>query len=221
MLKATILKELREAAGIVAIGVAFYFYFTVKAMRHDLLEGFFSRYIDYLFAIPFIGGGYLSDFAWVSAGLAIALGFRQSLGESIYGTWMFLLHRPTGWTRLIGVKLAVGVAIYLVCAAMAILAYAWWAATPGTHASPFEWSMTVPAWKIWITMPLLYFGAFLSGIRPGRWVGTRLLPLAVAGVLAVGVPELRWWPVGGLVVIVLVCAILVDNIFFVVRTRDF
>jgi hypothetical protein len=221
MLKAMIVKELRETAGIVAIGVAFYFYFTVKAMRHDLLEGFFSRYIDYLFAIPFIGGGYLSEFAWVSAGLTIALGFRQSLGESIYGTWMFLLHRPTGWASLISVKLLVGVAMYLVCAAAAILAYAWWAATPGTHASPFEWSMTVPTWKVWITMPVLYLGAFLSGIRPGRWIGTRLLPLATAGMLAVVVPELHWWPFCGLGLIVVSSIVLVDSIFFVVRTRDF
>ena len=47
-------------------------------------------------------------------------------------------------------------------------------------------------------MPLLYFGAFLSGIRPARWFGTRLLPLVAAGALAMLLPELRWWPVGGL-----------------------
>ncbi len=221
MLKAMIAKELRETAGIVALALVFYFYFTVKAMRHDLLGGFLSRYIDYLFAIPFVGGGYLSEFAWVSAGLTVALGFRQSLGESIYGTWMFLLHRPIGWTCLISVKLLVGVAIYLVCGATAILAYAWWAATPGTHASPFEWSMTAPTWKIWITMPLLYFGAFLSGIRPGRWIGTRLLPLAAAGTLAVLLPELRWWPICGLALIAAASIVMVDSVFFVVRTRDF
>ena len=27
------------------------------------------------------------------------------------------------------------------------LRYAIWAATPGTHASPFEWSMTLPTWQ--------------------------------------------------------------------------
>ena len=118
-------------------------------------------------------------------------------------------------------KLLVGVAVYLVCAAAAILVYAWWAATPGTHASPFEWSMTVPIWKVWITMPLLYLGAFLSGIRPARWVGTRLLPLAAAGTLVLLLP--RSALVAGLRTgaHVLFSVVLVGSIFFVVRTRDF
>jgi hypothetical protein len=221
MLRALIVKELRETAGIVAIALAFYFYFTVKAMRHDLLFWFSSDYGDYLYAIPFVGERCLSSFAWVSAGLAIALGFRQSLGESIHSTWMFLLHRPIRRTHLIGVKLLVGPAVYLACAAAAVLAYAWWAATPGTHASPFEWSMTVPAWKAWITMPLVYLGAFASGIRPGRWVGSRMLPLAATGVLAILIPEFPRWPVFGLGAIVLFSLVLVGNILFVVRTRDF
>jgi hypothetical protein len=215
-----IAKELRETAGIVAIGLAFYFYFTVKAMRHDLLPWFPSYGMDH-FAIPFIGSDYLTNFAWVSAGLTIALGFRQSVGESVHSAWMFLLHRPVVWTRLIGVKLLVGVAVYLVCGAAAILAYAWWAATPGTHASPFAWSMTVPIWKVWITMPIVYLGAFLSGIRPARWTRTRLLPLAAAGTLAAFVPDLPWWPLCGLGLIVLLFVVLVGNILFTVRTRDF
>jgi hypothetical protein len=218
MFRAMVYKELRETTGIVLIGLAFYFYFTVKAMRHDLL---FSTSIDYLFEIPLIGGSYLSSFVWVSAGLTIALGFRQSLGEALRGTWKFLLHRPVGRTQLILVKLLVGVAVYLVCAAAAVLAYAWWAATPGTHASPFEWSMTEQLWKVWMAMPLVYLGAFLSGIRPGRWVGTRLLPVAAASAMAALVPFLRWWPVCGLGLIALSSVVLVSSIFFVVRTRDF
>jgi hypothetical protein len=221
MLRAIIVKELRETAGIVAIAVAFYFYFTVQAMRHDLLPWFSSGSYSYWREIPFVSGGYLSSFVWVSAGLTIALGFRQSVGESIHRTWMFLLHRPISRTRLIGVKLLVGPAIYLVPSATAILAYAWWAATPGTHASPFEWSMTVPIWKVWITMPLLYLGAFTSGVRPARWVGSRLLPLAATGVLATLIPQLPNWPLFGLGSIVLFSLVLLGNIFFVVRTRDF
>ena len=122
---------------------------------------------------------------------------------------------------MIAAKLLVGVVVYLVCAAAATLAYAWWAATPGTHASPFEWSMTVQTWKVWIAMPLVYLGAFLSGIRPGRWVGTRLLPLAAAGAVTGLVLFLPWWPVCGLGMIALSSVVLVGNILFVARARDY
>jgi hypothetical protein len=215
-------KEVRETAAIVAIGLAFYSYFGVKAMRHDLLPWFDSgHYNYYMVEIPFVGQSYLSSFAWVSAGLAIALGFRQSVGESLHGTWLFLLHRPVAWKRLLGAKLLVGLTTYLLCAAATILAVSWWAATPGTHASPFAWSMTVPIWKVWITMPIVYLGAFLSGIRPGRWVGTRLLPLVAAGIMAALIPFLPWWPLSGLGLIVLLSIVFVRSIFFVARTRDF
>jgi hypothetical protein len=214
-----IAKELREAAGIVAIAAAFYVHYLSRAMRHDILPWHYG-YVDYN-AIPFINLNSLGSLAWVSAALALALGFRQTVGESIYGTWLFLRHRPVGWRWLLGVKLFVGLTVYLFCAAAAVLAYAWWAATPGTHASPFEWSMTAPAWKDWISMPLLYFGAFLSGLRPARWFGTRLLPLVFAGAFAFWLPDLRWWPVGGLCVIGLLSAAFVAVIFFVARTRDF
>jgi hypothetical protein len=122
---------------------------------------------------------------------------------------------------LIGVKLYVGMALCLVCAAAAILAYACWAATPGTHASPFEWSMTAPTWEVWITMPIVYLGAFLSGIRPARWVGSRLAPLVAAGVLAVLIVKFSRWPVVGFGSIALLSIVLASSIFFVVRTRDF
>ena len=57
-----------------------------------------------------------------------------------------------------------------------------WAATPGTHASPFEWSMTVPIWIGWFAMTILYLGAFHTVVRPGRWYRSRLLPLAASAV---------------------------------------
>ncbi len=44
--------------------------------------------------------------------------------------------------------------------------------------------MTESAWRFCFGMPLLYLGAFLSGLRPARWYGTRLLPLVGAGAFA-------------------------------------
>ena len=40
------------------------------------------------------------------------------------------------------------------CTAVPILVYGCWAATPGTHAIPFEWSMTVPIWGGWLAMTI-------------------------------------------------------------------
>ncbi|HEV3341418.1 MAG TPA: hypothetical protein VG125_13700, partial [Pirellulales bacterium] len=31
--------------------------------------------------------------------------------------------------------------------------------------------------RLWLIIPLVYLGAFASGIRPARWTGSRLLPL--------------------------------------------
>ena len=45
---------------------------------------------------------------------------------------------PGRGSSLIGLKLAVGALVYLVCGAVPILLYGVWAATPGTHASPFD-----------------------------------------------------------------------------------
>ena len=183
MLRVMIAKELREAAGIVAIAAAFYVHYLSRAMRHDILPWHYG-YVDYN-AIPFINLNSLGSLAWVSAALALALGFRQTVGESIYGTWLFLRHRPVGWRWLLGVKLLVGLAVYLVCAAAAVLAYAWWAATPGTHASPFEWSMTAPAWKDWITMPACVFRRVSQ--RPSAGAVVRHAPAAAGDRRGAGV----------------------------------
>jgi hypothetical protein len=123
--------------------------------------------------------------------------------------------------QLLGVKLAAGGGLYLLCSAIPILLFAWWAATPGTHASPFRWSMTVPVWQIWVSMTILYLGSFLAGIRPARWIGTRLAPVVAAGMLVAVIQLVPWWPVAGLLVVLLVNVTLVTNIFHVARTRDY
>lgn len=122
-------------------------------------------------------------------------------------------------------KLLVGGTAYLLCAALPIVCYGCWAAIPGKHAGPFEWSMTAGAWRNCVLMLAIYLGGFFSGVYPGRWFGTRLLPLIGAGALAAACllmaddyPVWRpWaWPAFALVVVGCVYAIL-----FVVHSRDF
>ena len=218
MLTKLALKELRETAWIAAAALAVYLYFAVSLI--GLSIGPWTA-VGRGTWIPFVVGELLEPFAVVAICLAAGLGFRQTVGESARGTFLFLLHRPAARERLIGAKLAVGGGLYLVCSAVPIAIYAWWAATPGTHASPFEWSMTFPIWKVWITMLILYLGAFLSGLRPARWYGTRLFPLAATGGVVLALSLLPWWGVVGLAVVLLLVVLLVAQILFVARTRDF
>lgn len=224
MFRAMALKELREIRGIVLLALAAYGYLLSNLLNPRQSE--WHRFLN----IPFTTDNLTGNLMFISAAMAIALGLRQTLGESIHGTYPFLFHRPASRRWLIGTKLAVGLAAYLVCAAGAIAACGLVAARPGTHASPFEWSMTVPAWEVCFRTTLLYFGAFLAGIRPGRWYRSRLLPLAAAAIayillgrIAFGGPTLvsfgeSLWPclvtlVGG--------AWMTAAIVFVVRTRDY
>src|SRR5437867_2133155 len=78
-----------------------------------------------------------------------------------------------------------GDVLLFLCSVPPVLFLAWWAVTPGHHPSPFLWSMTDQTFRLILATPLLYLGAFLSGLRPARWWGTRLLPLACAYVAAV------------------------------------
>jgi hypothetical protein len=216
MLRAMIAKELRETFWIALVALGVYLLFTVERMGYNLES---MVYIERHW-IPFASGEFTPMLGWVSACLALALGFRQSIWESFRGTWPVLLHRPVSRRWVVGVKVAAGLALYLATAAMPILLYAAWAATPGTHASPFEWSMTLGAWRVWLAITGFYLAAFLVGIRPARWFGSRLLPLVGAGMLVLLVLFLPWWQwsiIGALVL----DACLISTIVFVAYSRDY
>lgn len=217
MWTAMLIKELRETLWIAALALLAYLAFVTGAMGLPLLPWPVALRGE----VPFAGGAFLYSFCLVSVPLVIALGFRQATAESVRGTWLFLLHRPAERWQLIAVKLATGVAVYLICAATPILLFAWWAATPGTHASPFEWSMTVTSWQAWAACTAVYFAAFLAGIRPARWWGSRLFPLLAAGLLVVltQVPPLWEWARPSAVL--LLDAWLIACILDVARTRDY
>jgi len=36
--------------------------------------------------------------------------------------------------------------------AVPMVLYGWWASLPGSHASPFDWSMTADAWSVWLSL---------------------------------------------------------------------
>jgi hypothetical protein len=225
MLLALVRKELREAWLFAALALAVYFVYLSR------LTGTWGPPLISLIGwipglkleqpdVPFVEDNFLSMLFYIGAALAIALGFRQSAWEPSQGTAPVLLHLPLSRQRIFLTKLATGLAIQLCCTLLPILIYAGWAATPGTHAGPFEWSMTGPAFRVWLLIPLAYLGAFASGIRPARWFGTRLFPLLAAATGAILYIVPHWWLIA-FPLLLIVAAVFVSDILWEAETRDY
>jgi hypothetical protein len=178
MIMALARKELRELLPLIILALLAQIVIVTAAM--DIPVGLIEQQYQ---VIPFVG----RDIIWytivVAAVVAMGAALRQTMWESGQGTFQFLLHRPVSRQAIFCIKLAVGVAVTVLVLALPLLWYALWAATPGTHASPFFWSMSAWAWQLCLGMPLLYLGAFLSGLRPARWYGSRFLPTAGAALM--------------------------------------
>ncbi len=182
MTKSMILKELRESAGLVVLGLIGLVFHLANLTGFPLMGGSQQELWHY----PFVQDSLSSSLWMIGGGLAIAIGLKQTAWEEWRGTFYFLLHRPVSRRRLFGIKMAVGCLLTMAVSSLLVLLYAWWAMTPGKFPAPFFWSMTFPAWRMCFALPPVYFGAFLSGLRPARWFGSRLAPL-LASFLAAGV----------------------------------
>jgi hypothetical protein len=185
MIRAVVLKELRESAWIAALALALYLALVYQVIPRE--KSVFSSIPAFSYpyfqvrpeSIPFVDGTFATYFAMISYAAALGLGFRQATRESGQDTYLFLLHRP--------------------------------------------WSMTLGCWCGWATMPVAYLAAFLSGLRPGRWYATRLLPI-VALLAICAVIELLQMSFGSWVlipVVPLLDLVLVLLIIHTARTRDY
>jgi ABC-type transport system involved in multi-copper enzyme maturation permease subunit len=226
MVLAIVRKELRETRAFAALALGLFLLYVsnltgngrpLLAPLLGLIPGMSQEPPD----VPFVQGNFLNVYGFIGVALAITLGFRQSAWEPSQGTSQYLLHLPLARHSLFLTKLMTGIGLLLVCTLLPILIYATWAATPGTHSGPFEWSMTGPAFRIWLLLPLAYLGAFASGIRPARWSGSRLLPLvSVALPSIVSFATSHWWLVG-LPLLLIVGSVLVSDLLHQSETRDF
>jgi len=217
MLKALVIKELRESAGVIAIAALGVMYALAVLTGVRLLPVFYALQSN---DFPFVSDSLYLLFVLTIGGLAIAMGLKQSAVEAGRGTYYFLLHRPATRKFIFGTKLSVGAAAVLALGGLLVLVYALWAATPGKSPTPFFWSMTSGAWRLCLCMSLVYLGAFLSGIRPARWFGTRLVPLVTAAACAFLISMLPWWWLA-LSSLVICAAILLAGISYYANQRDF
>ncbi len=219
-------KELRETRIFAALALGLYLIYACKQTgKWSSLLGHLLWWLPGMRAeapdVPFVQDNFETTLFLIGAALAITLGFRQSAWEPSQGTALYLLHFPLTRRSIFVTKLFTGIGLLLACTLLPILIYATWAAMPGTHPGPFEWSMTVPAFQLWLLMPLVYLGAFASGIRPARWFGSRLLPLlavAFTGTLLAMVAE--WWLIA-FPLLLLVAVVFVSDILWEAETRDF
>jgi len=192
MVLALVKKELHETRAFAALALVFFLVYLSDLTGKG--NPWLSWLLDYVpgmggtpSEVPFVQDNFESMLFFIGGALAIALGFRQSAWEPSQGTALYLLHLPMCRRAIIVTKLMTGIGLLLFCTLLPIVSYAIWAALPRMHAGPFEWSMTGPAFRTWLTLPLVYLGSFASGIRPARWFGSRLLPLfsfAVPAILA-------------------------------------
>jgi hypothetical protein len=227
MLKSMMRKELGELTPILVMALMLQFFLlSVEAgMKWGPLYmmGWQEAYSTGI--IPFVSSYSFVFNCIVGAVAAAAIGLFQSMGESRRGTFLFLLHRPASRESILGAKLLIGGLLTFLIMAIPILFYAIWAAVPGTHASPFFWSMTKWAWNLAVLWVLVYLGAFLSGLRVARWYVSRFWPL-IAALILVPVLNVMFWPgtwleaLGALGVLVAGAALAV-SVIYIGRTRDY
>ncbi|MFV2068394.1 MAG: hypothetical protein ACC645_15600 [Pirellulales bacterium] len=216
MHRALIVKELRESAGITALAMLAMAFVLAGFTGFPILPWQSSKITHY----PFVIDGF-SFFLWfVAGGFAILLAMKQTAWELGKGTFCFLLHRPVNRRTIFLTKLLVGFGLVMDLTGLLILLYAWWAMTPGHFPAPFFWSMTLPAWQTWVALPVVYSGAFLSGLRPGRWFGSRLMPLVTAMVVALIAANVPWFCLS-VVISLAATALGVIAILHYVHERDY
>jgi hypothetical protein len=228
MLKALVRKELRELLPIMVVAALAQLVVILAGTGVQL--GFVSSLLSVsggmnAGVIPFVSDETTTQLFLVVGACAIGVGLWQTMRESAQGTFTFLLHRPVLREVALGAKLILGIVFCLLLILLPLLYYACWAARPGTHASPFLWSMTARFWPICACLPLVYLGAFLSGLRPARWFGSRFLPL-LAGAIVAGICAMMMYGIQSITWLLLIVAIVVEigyllAIWYVATNRDY
>ena len=221
MLKALAIKELRESLAIIGLGALAILWLVGNLMGWPLTP--WMVFQQAATTIPFVGAGFEDFFIILGGALAIALGLKQGAGENSGNKYYYLLHRPISREMMISVKILFGFACLIFLTVVPLLVYADWAMTPGNHATPFFWEMTYSAWINCLALPSVYLGALLSGLRPARWFGSRLLPLLGTIVLVTMVltswSELGW--VLGLIGFIAIDLVLLQLIVATTNYRDY
>lgn len=157
----------------------------------------------------------------ISLALAIVIGLVQNLSEDIQGTWRYVLAMPGGWRRILKLKIACGLCVWGIWAlTVCVICLIGLLADPGSAGETLS-RLSDPSLRILACVPVVYLGAFLTGIRRANWLFSRLMPLG--GVLMIWFLMLylpNWWIIAPLAAAGF-AALLVSLIYHTASTRDF
>ncbi|MBX9655177.1 hypothetical protein K2Y11_16305 [bacterium] len=219
MLRALIWKEMREIWVIAAIGLAINYWIVLGAMGFPM--GFSFSIPD---SIPFGSNDSTIILVTMTSCLsAMILGWWQNYHEELRETRRFLFHRPINRQRIIAIKAFVGLSASLFIALIPSIHYALWAATPGTHPSPFYWWITKWYFIGLAAIPLLYLGGFLGGLFPNGPLNNSGGLSIIAGILSgllVGMALENRMPETLFISIPTMVLLFVIGILHITKTRD-
>jgi ABC-type transport system involved in multi-copper enzyme maturation permease subunit len=167
MLKALVWKEFRELLPMSAIALGVQILLITYAVNdwrvHHNSNNIYSTF-------PFL---YIASLVFV-----LCAGLWQSARELNPNTYQFLLQRPVTRTTVFGVKIGFGVLVCFVVGLVPIMIFTAWMQNAVRREGDFIHALWGLCGGVW----LIYFGAFLSGLLPAKWYGSRFYPL-LAGIL--------------------------------------
>lgn len=223
MSKSLIRKELIEAGAVTAIATVIYLIIVgaeIYEFRSYQIRSHHNHYSAGVWVSLFTRDLYPLCIL-VPASFAALLGLVQTVSESIQGTWGYLLHLPPARQRVIRIKLTSGLVAYTLCSGSFLAICVLVALSRQTVIRPLEWWMISPVMQCIVSGVLIYLGAFLTGLRPARWYGSRLLPLVgVSGLWGLLLYVPSWW-VFGFPLLLVLCVVLIAMIFHVAEIRDY
>ncbi len=232
MFRALFVKELREIWWLGLVPMAVVVYTAAAEAEFGRVDGFgfgFRHYTnpEAYHTMPFHGPQFSITVLLWGGILAGILGLWQTFRESQSRTWHFVLHRPVDRSLILWSKVAASAVIFALAILLPVIAVCLWAATPGTHASPFRWSLTGPVWFAAATGSAIYLAALFAGLRRGHLIGPRWWPLI--GVAAwfgcAGAAFMGPWPTGFFLLMwgsLLVCdTLLASTVRDELRSADF
>lgn len=168
-----------------------------------------------------LDGDFVYPLMLISLALAIAIGLVQNLSEDVQGTWRYVLAMPGGWRRILKLKIACGLSVWIAWSlTVCVICLLGLTGDPGFEGEPLS-RLADPSLRILACVPVVYLGAFLTGVRRANWLFSRLMPLG--GVLMCWFLMLylpNWWIIAPLVTAGF-GALLVSLIYHMASARDF
>jgi hypothetical protein len=167
-IKAIILKELREnllwaalvsviSAGVLVVGI------------YDGLPT----------GLPLVQKSLLQLCMIMYSAAGVSLGFLQVQQDARRGRWQFVMHRPLSRSQLFAGKIAAGIALYLLSTVLPLLMIFVAVSIPGYIAGPVTADMLLPALAYIVAGLMWYAAGLLIAARQARWLGSRLMPVAL------------------------------------------